>query len=226
MRRKAPGMTAVLLCAVLGVSGCAGGDAGALTSSGSSGRQAAPAPGAASAPADALKGGIAGLIVVPKGYVADSREMSGPFKLASYLDTVSAFQAEDRALLLNATFTEGYQAARMSPDRQKQYTVQLFKTGSAKKAKYLQLGFWNQQSHTMKFAVPGVPQAFSDQRVGITGTAEQSEAVAEVSFVVGAMLVQIRVRQVGELETTLVPDTALARTLAKQQYTRLTSKSG
>lgn len=225
MRRKAPGMTAVLLCAVLGVSGCAGGDAGALTSSGSSGRQAAPAPGA-SAPADALKGGMAGLIVVPKGYVADSRELSGPFKLASYLDTVSAFQAEDRALLLNATFTEGFQAVRMSPDRQKQYTVQLYKTGSAKKAKYLQLGFWNQQSHTMKFAVPGVPQAFSDQRVGITGTAEQSEAVAETSFVVGTLLVQIKVRQVGELETTLIPDTALARTLAKQQYARLTTKSG
>ncbi|MEV6282512.1 hypothetical protein [Kribbella sp. NPDC051770] len=226
MRRTAPGVAVLVVCAVLALPGCAGGDAGAVTAeAGSNNAAAPPAPSAPPTPA-APKSALAGLIVVPGGYGADGREPSGPFTLPSFVATISGVPAEDRALLLNASFTDGYQAVRVSPDRQKQYTIRLFRTGSKRKAQDLRTGFWSQETFTAKFSVAGVPDIRTGRRVGPNGVPDEAEAVAQASFVTGNLLAQITVRQTGPITGNLQPDTTLVSTLAKQQYKRLTTKSG
>ncbi|TWD81940.1 hypothetical protein FB561_3064 [Kribbella amoyensis] len=217
MRRKAVASScAVLTAAVLGLTGCAGGDAGASTTTRDVAGTAPEVNAAPTAPT-----GLAAQIVVPKGYAADPRGSSGTFDLQTFLASISPAPPEDRALLLNAGFKTGYQAVRVSPDRRKQYTVQLFRTSSNRQAKNLQLGLWNQSSHSKKFSVPGVPQVFSDQRVVVTGTVNRSEAIAETSFVVGTTVVRTKVSEVGAVGGTLTPDVTLATTVAQQQHLRL-----
>ena len=160
--------------------------------------------------------------MLPRGYVADPRNASGPFTATAYLNTWSADPALDRALLLNASFVEGYRATRLSADRKKRYTVQLFKTGSAAKAKALQKGLWTQGTHDHPFMVP---YALSDARVDYDGSTDQSVAVAEASLAIGPVVVQLTVRETGALGTSLTPDTTLITTLAEQQHTRLTATS-
>jgi hypothetical protein len=172
--------------------------------------------------------GLAALVVVPTGYLApessDPRELSGPFDSDSFLATLSSMPPEDKALLLNANFKEGYHAFRTSPDRRERLTVLLFKTGSNAKADVLQQGFWGQDDHSTKFAVPGVPGALSDAKLAVTGDPGQSAATAEVSFVVGNLVAEISVREVGRTGSNLVPDTAVVASLAKQQKDRLTRR--
>ena len=50
-------------------------------------------------------------------------------------------------------------------------------------------------------------------------------AIAEVSFVVGALVAELSVRETGALGTNLEPDTSLLTSLAKQQRARLTATS-
>ncbi|MGC4942489.1 hypothetical protein [Kribbella sp. DT2] len=224
MRRTAPGVTVLVVGVLLALPGCTGGDAGAVTS-GTANHAAAPAvPSAPPTPA-APKSALAGLIVVPTGYGADARELSGQFTLQSFLGTISGVPAEDRALLLNASFKEGYQAVRVSPDREKQYTIRLFRTGSKRKAQDLRAGFWSQETYTAKYAVPGVPDIRTGRRVTPTGVPDEAEAIAQASFVTGNLLAQITIRQTGPIAGNLQPDTRLATALAQQQYKRLTSKS-
>lgn len=223
MRRTAPGVTVLVVGALLALPGCAGGDAGAATTGTANNSAAAPS---VTPPPAAPKSALAGLIVVPNGYGPDARELSGPFTLQSFLGAISGVPGEDRALLLNASFKEGYQAVRVSPDRQKQYTVRLFRTGSKRKAQDLRVGFWNQDTFTGKYAVPGVPDIRTGRRVAPTGAPDESEAVAQAAFVTGNLLAQITVRQTGPIAGNLQPDTTLAAMLAQQQYKRLTSKSG
>ncbi|HET6741197.1 MAG TPA: hypothetical protein VFH76_19770 [Kribbella sp.] len=170
----------------------------------------------------AAKSALAGLITLPAGYVEDSRNTTGPFTATSYLNTWSADPALDRALLLNANFVEGYRATRLSPDKKKRFTVQLFKTGSATKAKTLQSGLWEQGPHNHAFPLA---HALSDARVEYDGGTDQSVAIAEASLIVGPMVVELTVREAGALGTKLTPDTALITTVAKQQRTRLTATS-
>jgi hypothetical protein len=173
---------------------------------------------------------LAGLVVVPDGYLegalGEPEQLSGPFARNSFVDKLSPSPAEDLALLLNASFTEGYQAFRVSPDRRQRLTVQLFKAGSNAKAQDLQQGFWNQDEHTKAFAVPGVPGATSDARVVPDGAAGRVLAVAEASFVVGAIVAEVKVTETGTVERPPVPDSPLIANLAKQQRDRLTAKSG
>jgi hypothetical protein len=211
-------VTVLVVCALLALPGCAGGDAGAATTGTASNA-------AAAAPTPAVpKSGLAGLIVVPDGYGPDQRELSGPFTLQSFLGTLSGVPAEDRALLLNASFKEGYQAVRISPDRQKQYTIRLFRTGSKRKAQDLRAGFWSQDTFSGKYSVPGVPDIRTGRRVGPSGVPDETEAVAQAAFVTGNLLAQITVRQRGPITGNLQPDTKLATALAQQQYKRLTTK--
>jgi hypothetical protein len=224
VRRTAPGVTVLVVCALLALPGCAGGDAGAVTADPAN-KAAAPAAPSAPTPA-APKSGLAGLIVVPNGYGPDERELSGPFTLQSFLGAISGVPAEDRALLLNASFKEGYQAVRISPDREKQYTIRLFRTGSKRKAQDLRAGFWSQDTFTGKYSVAGVPDIRTGRRVGPSGVPDESEAVAQASFVTGSLLAQITVRQTGPITGNLQPDTTLATALAQQQFKRLTTKSG
>jgi hypothetical protein len=133
---------------------------------------------------------------------------------------------EDKALLLNANFKEGYHAFRTSPDRRERLTVLLFKTGSNGKADVLQQGFWGQDGHSTKFAVPGVPGALSDAKLAVTGDPGRSAATAEVSFVVGDVVAEISVRELGQTGSNLIPDTAVVASLAKQQKDRLTRSPG
>jgi hypothetical protein len=174
--------------------------------------------------------GLAAMVVVPTGYLApvssDPRELSGPFDAGSYLATLSSVPPEDKALLLNASFKEGYHAFRTSPDRRKRLTVQLFRSGSKAKAVVLQQGFWGQEDHSTTFAVPGVPGALSDAKLAVTGDPGRSAATAEVSFVVGDVVAEISVREVGKTGSDLVPDTAVVAALAKQQKDRLTRSPG
>lgn len=217
MKRTAPGVAAVVTALLLGVTGC-GNDAGAST-----GTLQTPSATKAPAAADkAPKNALAGLIVLPRGYVADPRNATGAFTATAYLGTWSADPAVDRALLLNAGFVDGYRASRLSPDKKKRFTVQLFKAASPAKAKVLQQGFWNQDTHESGF---GVPNALSDARVEYDGGTGQSEAVAEVSFVVGALVAELTIRQTGALGTDPRPDTTLLKALAAQQRARLTSRS-
>ncbi|TCN44063.1 hypothetical protein EV644_101802 [Kribbella orskensis] len=229
VRRHAPGVAAVLYVGVLGVgvlglTGC-GGNAGGTTTQ----VQVAPAAPTA-APKAVPSSSLAPLVVVPGGYLkgsaADPEQLSGPFTAELYLDTLSPMPAVDRALLLNASFTEGYQVFRVSPDRQKRFTLQLFRTGSRAKAADLRQGFWKQDVHSHSFAVPGVPGALTDARVEVVGSSDQMEAVAQTTFVVGTLVVDLTIRQTGSLQNTPIPDTALITTLAKQQKDRLSRKSG
>jgi hypothetical protein len=210
---------------VLSAAGC-GNSAGAATTSAPGAGGAAPAP---SAPAAPKSTGLAGLIVVPAGYVTgdtqDPTEQSGPFTSDSYLDTLSSSPAEDRALLLNARFAEGYQAYRTSPDRKKHYTVQIFRVGSKAQADVLRRGLWAQDTRGHSFAVPGVPDVLTDAHVAVSAAISRTEAVAESSFVVGTLVTQISVRQTGDLTADLTPDTALVASLTKQQRQSLTRKS-
>ena len=220
MRRTAPGVALVVTALLLGVTGCghdSGGSVGSL-------KTPAPKNSALSAPADKTtpKDSLAGLAVLPRGYVADPQNSSGAFTATAYLNSWSAEPALDRALLLNASFVEGYRATRLSPDKKKRFTLQFFKAGSVAKAKVLQQGFWTQDTHENPF---GVPDALSDAQVSYDGGAGQSVAVAEASFVVGPLVVELSVRQNGELSSNLQPDTALITTLAKEQRARLTATS-
>ncbi|GAB2683852.1 hypothetical protein [Kribbella swartbergensis] len=218
MKRTAPGFAAVVTALMLGVTGC-GSDAGASTG-------ILQTPSATKAPTatrdKAPKGTLAGLVVLPRGYVAGPQGDGGAFDAATFLDNWSADPAVDRALLLNAGFVEGYRASRLSPDRKKRFTVQLFKAATPAKAKVLQQGFWSQDTHEAGF---GVRNALSDARVEYDGGTGQSEAVAEVSFVVGSLVAELTVRQTGALGTDLRPDTALLETLTRQQRARLTTGS-
>jgi hypothetical protein len=208
-------VTAVLL----GVTGC-GSEGG--TSAVAAQEPAAKRSTLSGSTDKAAKSTLAGLVALPRGYVADPRNTTGPFTASTYLNTWSADPALDRALLLNASFVEGYRATRLSPDKKKRYTVQLFKTGSAAKAKALQKGLWGQEVHDQSFKVPN---ALSDARVEYDGGAQQSVAIASAILAVGPMVVELTVREAAPLGTELTPDTALITTLAKTQRTRLSAAS-
>ncbi|MGW1340088.1 hypothetical protein ACWCOV_03465 [Kribbella sp. NPDC002412] len=218
MKRTAPGVAAVVTALLLGVTGC-GNDAGASVGT-------LQTPSATKAPAavrdKTAKTTLAGLVVLPRGYVADPRSAGGAFTATAFVENWSADPALDRALLLNAGFVEGYRTSLLSPDKKKQYTVQLFRAASPAKAKTLQQGFWSQDTHERAF---GVPNALSDARVDYDGGTGQSEAVAQVSITVGALVAELTVRQTGALGTDPLPDTALLTTLAAQQRSRLTATS-
>lgn len=224
MRRAAPGVAAVVFVGLAGLTGC-GSDAGAATTQGFS-TPSAPADVPAAAPASSL----AGLAVVPGGFLkgssSDPTQLTGPFTRQSFVDNLSGSPAEDLALLLNAGCKEGYQTFRLSPDRRKRVTVQLFKTTSKAKARDLQKGFWAQDEHSKQFAVPGVPEALTDARTEVAGVTGQIEAVAEASITVGSMVAEITVSQTGTLEKTPVPDIKLATAIIKLQKARLTTNSG
>ncbi|GAA3125566.1 hypothetical protein JOF29_006331 [Kribbella aluminosa] len=201
-----------------------------VTACGSDGRSSATAAETPAAKHSALTGTadktakntLADLVVLPRGYVADPGSLTGAFTATSYLNTWSADPAVDRALLLNAAFVEGYRATRLSPDKKKRYTVQLFKTGSATKAQALQDGLWKQDTHDHPFALPN---ALSDANVQYDGAADQSVAVAEASLAIGEIVVEFTVREAAALGTALTPDTGLITTLVKDQRTRLTAPS-
>ncbi|WP_329005968.1 hypothetical protein OHA18_21510 [Kribbella sp. NBC_00709] len=217
-RSRTLGVAVVVTGLLLGVTACGSEDG---TSAGAAETPAAK-HSALSGPAQKSKSSLAGLVALPRGYVADPRNDTGPFTATAFLNTWSADPALDRALLLNASFAEGYRASRVSPDRKKRYTLQLFKTGSAGKAAVLQKGLWNQDTHEHPFNLAG---ALSDARVEYDGGTDQSAAVAEVSLAVGPMVVEISVREVGALGSNLTPDTALVTALAKEQRARLTATS-
>ncbi|HET6988917.1 MAG TPA: hypothetical protein VFI00_19985 [Kribbella sp.] len=216
MTRTAPAVAALVTALLLGVTACKN-DTGAL-------QPPSAKKSSLAAPADKKpKTTLAGLAVLPPGYVDDTQNATGPFTATAFLNNWSAEPATDRALLLNAAFVEGYRATRLSPDKKKRYTLQLFKTGSPAKARALQRGFWSQETHERSF---DVPDALSDARVAVDGGANQSVAVAEVSLVVGALVAELSVQQNGALGTNLQPDTGLLTNLAKQQRVRLTATSG
>ncbi|MFD7154874.1 hypothetical protein ACFV9C_09760 [Kribbella sp. NPDC059898] len=219
MTRNAAGVAIAVTALLLGVTACG--------SDGSTSASAAETPAAKhsalTGTADkTAKSTLADLVVLPGGYVADPGNPTGAFTATSYLNTWSADPALDRALLLNAGFVEGYRATRLSPDKKKRYTVQLFKTGSAAKAQALQNGLWKQDTHDHPFAVP---DALSDANVEYDGGTDQSVATAEASLAIGATVVELTVREAAALGTTLTPDTGLITTLAKDQRTRLTAPS-
>jgi len=218
--RSAPGVAAVVTALLMGLTAC-GNHGGA--SGGTLQTPSAPAADHGAPAERATTSALAGLAVLPRGFVADAQSPPGPFTATAFLDKWSADPALDRALLLNASFVEGYRASRISPDQRKRFTVQLFTAGSAAKARTLQHGFWAQETHEHSFAVP---DALTDARVQYDGGADKSVAIAEASFVVGAMVVELTVRQNGELGTDLEPDTALITNVAKLQRARLTATSG
>jgi hypothetical protein len=183
-----------------------------------------PKTSALAAPAEKTKKSpLAGLAVLPRGYIADTHGFAGSFTATTFLNSWSSDPATDRALLLNANFVEGYRATRLSPNKKKRFTIQLFKAGSAAKAKTLQQGFWGQDVHESSF---DVPDALSDASVQYDGGAGQSVAIAQVSMVVGTLVAELSVQENGALGSNLKPDTALLASLAKQQHARLTATSG
>ncbi|TCC03769.1 hypothetical protein E0H45_32140 [Kribbella soli] len=219
MRRNASGVAVVVSAVLLGVTAC-GSEDGA---SASAAQTPAAKHSALSGMADkSPKSVLAGLAALPRGYVADPRNVTGPFTASSYLNTWSADPALDRALLLNASFVEGYRATRLSPDKKKRYTVQLFKTGSPAKAQALQKGLWSQDVHDHPFTIPN---ALSDASVEYDGSTDQSVAIAEASLAVGPIVVELTVRETSALGSELTPDTTLITALAKEQHTRLPTTS-
>ncbi|MET9314839.1 hypothetical protein ABZX12_23740 [Kribbella sp. NPDC003505] len=219
MRRNASGVAVVVIAALLGMTACGSEDSASASAAQTPAAKHSALSGSAGKTA---KSALASLAALPRGYVADARNAPRPFTATAYLSTWSADPALDRALLLNASFVEGYRASRLSPDKKKRYTVQLFKTGSAAKAKTLQQGLWSQDVHDHPFTIPN---ALSDARVEYDGSTDQSIAIAEASLAVGAVVVELTVRESGALGTSLTPDTALITALAKEQHTRLTATS-
>jgi hypothetical protein len=217
--RTAPAVAAVVATLLLTVTAC-GNDSSAATSSL---QTPTPKASALAAPAEKTKkSALAGLAVLPRGFIADAHGFAGAFTATTFLTSWSADPATDRALLLNANFVEGYRATRVSADKRKRYTIQLFKAGSATKAKTLQQGFWSQHTHESSF---GVPDALSDASVQYDGGAGQSVANAQVSMVVGTLVVELSIQENGALGTNLKPDTGLLTSLAKEQRARLTATS-
>jgi hypothetical protein len=204
---------------VLGVTACGSEDGASANAAQTPAAKHSALSGSVGKPA---KSALAALAALPRGYVADARNAPGPFTATAYLSTWSADPALDRALLLNASFVEGYRATRLSPDKKKRYTVQLFKTGSAAKAKALQQGLWSQDVDDHPFSIPG---ALSDARVEYDGSTDQSIAIAEASLTVGPIVAELTIRETAALGTTLTPDTALITALAKEQHARLTATS-
>ncbi|HEY3511067.1 hypothetical protein [Kribbella sp. NPDC051137] len=219
MTRNAAGVAVVVTALLLGVTAC-GSDGGSSASAAE--KPVAKHSALTGSAGKTTKSALADLVVLPRGYVADPGNPTGAFTATSYLNTWSADPALDRALLLNAGFVEGYRATRLSPDKKKRYTVQLFKTGSAAKAQALRNGLWKQDTHDHPFALPG---ALSDANVEYDGGTDLSVATAEASLAIGATVVELTVRETAALGTTLTPDTGLITTLAKDQRTRLTAPS-
>ncbi|MGW6282520.1 hypothetical protein [Kribbella sp. NPDC055071] len=219
MTRTAPAVAAVLTTLLLTLTAC-GNDSG--TAAGSL-QTPTPKNSALAAPAEKTKkSALAGLVVLPRGYIADTHGTAGPFTATTFLNSWSSDPATDRALLLNASFVEGYRATRLSSNKKKRFTIQLFKAGSAAKAKVLQQGFWSQDVHERSF---DVPDALSDASVQYDGGAGQSVAIAQVSMVVGTLVAELSVQENGALGSNLKPDTGLLTSLAKQQHARLTATS-
>ncbi|MGZ0148447.1 hypothetical protein ACXJJ3_15350 [Kribbella sp. WER1] len=218
-RRPALGGAVAVAVLLLGVTACGGESGSSATAAETPAAKHSALTGTAGKTA---KSTLADLVVLPRGFVADPGNPTGAFTTTSYLSTWSADPALDRALLLNAGFVEGYRATRLSPDKKKRFTVQLFKTASSAKAQALQNGLWKQDAHDHPFAVPN---ALSDANVEYDGAADRSVATAEASLTVGALVVELTVRETAALGTTLTPDTGLVTTLAKDQRTRLTAAS-
>jgi len=217
VKRNAAGVAVLVTGLLLAVTAC-GSEDGTSAS-------AAPTPAANHSELNGTadrspKSTLAALVALPRGYVADTRNGTGPFTATTYLNTWSADPALDRALLLNANFVEGYRATRLSPDKTKRFTVQLFRTGSAAKALTLQNGLWTQDDHSHPFNLPG---ALSDARVEYDGASDQSVAAAEATLAIGPIVVELSIREAAPLGTTLTPDTKLITALAKEQRTRLTA---
>ncbi|WP_433016770.1 hypothetical protein [Kribbella sp. CA-294648] len=224
MRRAAPGVAAVLFAGLAALTGC-GSDA--LTTPVEA---AVPPTAKAATPTPAAANALAGLAVAPSGFLKgssdDPRQLNGPFTRQGFVDVLSASPAKDLALLLNAGCTDGYRTFRLSPDRRKRVTVQLFKTRSKAKAQDLQKGFWSQDEHGAPFAVPGLPGALTDARTEVDGVTGKFEAVAEASITVGAMVAEVTVSQTGTIDKPPTPDTKLAATMIRLQQARLTTNSG
>ncbi|WP_405055957.1 hypothetical protein OG474_24810 [Kribbella sp. NBC_01505] len=205
-------MTALLLA----VTGC-GTDAGAAV------RPAdAPAPTPSKAVDQTAKSALAGLIVLPRGFIADPKNTTGPFSTETYLANYSAEPALDRALLLNSGFVEGYRATRLSPDKKQRYTIQLFKAATPAKAKVLQEGLWRQEPRTHPFPVTG---ALTNAHAAYDAGTEKTEATAEASFLSGSLVALLTIRESAPLGTTIRPNTTLISTLTPQQQSRLTTTS-
>ncbi|HZX07926.1 hypothetical protein [Kribbella sp.] len=217
MTRNAAGIAVLVTGLLLAVTGCGNDGAGSASAAETPAAKHSALTGTADKTA---KSTLADLVALPRGYVEDPGNPTGGFTATSYLNTWSADPALDRALLLNAGFVEGYRATRLSPDKKKRFTVQLFKTASAAKAQTLQSGLWKQDTHEHPFAVP---DALTDAKVEYDGGTDQSVATAEASLAIGQMVVELTIREAAALGTTLTPDTALITTLAKDQRTRLTA---
>ncbi|MFF0269205.1 hypothetical protein [Kribbella sp. NPDC004536] len=217
MKRNAAGVAVLVTGLLLAVTACGNEDG----SSASAAQNPAAKHSELNGTADkSPKSTLAALVALPRGYVADTRNGTGPFTATSYLNTWSADPALDRALLLNASFVEGYRATRLSPDKKKRFTIQLFKVGSAAKAQTLQNGLWTQDDHSNPFNLPG---ALADARVEYDGSTDQSVATAEASLAIGPVVVELSVREAASVGTTLTPDATLITALAKEQRTRLTA---
>lgn len=220
MKRNAAGVAVLVTGLLLGVTACGTEDGNPASAAGAAQTPAAKHQELNGTADTSPKSTLAALVALPRGYAADPHNGTGPFTATTYLNTWSADPALDRALLLNANFVEGYRATRLSPDKKKRFTLQLFKTGSAAKAQTLQSGLWTQDEHSHPFNLPG---ALSDARVEYDGGTDQSVAVAEATFTVGPVVVELSVREAAALGTTLTPDTTLITALAKEQRTRLTA---
>lgn len=193
---------------------------------GESGTSASPRAQSVVAPVKAPITGLAALVVTPSGFrsppVRTGREISGPFDSTKFVEQHSTAPYTDRALLLNADFTEGYYATRISADRRTTVTSYLFRAGTPAKARTLQHGMWAEETHGTPFRVPGVGKVQTGTKVIVSATTGRTVATMDVTFTVGRTVVRILVRRhLADNELGLVPNTRLAVTLAQQQYRRL-----
>ncbi|MFC0627336.1 hypothetical protein [Kribbella deserti] len=199
----------------------------ALVVSSCGGAESAPTPEvraakAAQAPASKL----AALVVTPSGFRSPAgrtaRETSGPLDSQTFVDQHSTSPYRDRALLLNADFTEGYYANRVSADGRTTARTYLFRAGTPAKARVLQQGFWADSNHGTPLRVPGVPGVQTGTKVEVSAANGRTYAVLETTFSVGRTVVQVLVRRrLTEGEQSLAPNTHPAVTLTQDQYRRL-----
>jgi hypothetical protein len=196
----------------------------------------APAPSRAPAPqptapkATPRPDNLAQLVVPSDTFTRASsrdwdKERVGPFGVERFVSKLSGTPKEDRKLLAQTGFVQGYVSIRMSSD-DRRLVVYLYRFRTSKGAVELQNRFWDQYKHGDTFTVRGIPRTWTDAGLWKKSSPTRYSATANANFVVGNILAQVTVSESGATSAGLRPDTRLAATIAKLQQELLLKAAG
>lgn len=149
----------------------------------------------------------------------------GPFDVERFVSKLSGTPKEDRRLLAQTGFVQGYVSIRMSSD-DRRLVVYLYRFRTHKGAVALQNSFWGQYEHGDTFTVRGVPRTWTDSGLKKKSSPTLFTATANADFVVGNVLAQVTVTESSKTTDGLRPDTRLAATISNLQHDLLLKAAG